>query len=284
MRQALTSEFRAAGAGIQVARALMPGGNFEAFIEEARERILSECDYAQEMAWQRHFREIYEGHAVLRVPEVFPDYSGERVLTSAWEEGVRLDEWLDGEPSQEQRNRIGEALYELYIGTLLRHGLFNADPHPGNYLFRSDGTLVVLDYGCVRSFAPERVRAFVALRDAVQDDDREAIRGALRAMGAKDPGEGGRFDTARSLLRAFFAPTLEDRVQAMTPFSQTGFGQLFADKRAIAELNLPGELLFLFRIKFGLHAVLARLGAEANWRQLERRFTAEAGRRRRKAS
>jgi hypothetical protein len=35
------------------------------------------------------------------------------------------------------------------------------------------------------------------------------------------------------------------------------------------ELGLPGDLLFLFRIKFGLYAVLARLGAEANWHRLE---------------
>jgi hypothetical protein len=42
------------------------------------------------------------------------------------------------------------------------------------------------------------------------------------------------------------------------------------------KLTIPGEFLFLFRIRFGLMSVLARLGAQANWPQLERRFAMEA--------
>jgi hypothetical protein len=36
---------------------------------------------------------------------------------------------------------------------------------------------------------------------------------------------------------------------------------------------LPGEFLFMIRIRFGVMSVLAQLGARANWHQLERRFT-----------
>jgi hypothetical protein len=41
------------------------------------------------------------------------------------------------------------------------------------------------------------------------------------------------------------------------------------NKRELLRLQLPGKLLFLFRIRFGLHSVLARLGAEVDWQQLE---------------
>jgi hypothetical protein len=34
-------------------------------------------------------------------------------------------------------------------------------------------------------------------------------------------------------------------------------------------LRLPGKLLFLFRIRFGLYAVLSRLGAVLDWNALE---------------
>ena len=46
-------------------------------------------------------------------------------------------------------------------------------------------------------------------------------------------------------------------------------GQVTRDKLAIARLRLPGRLMFLFRIRFGLYAVLARLGAACDWAALE---------------
>jgi hypothetical protein len=45
--------------------------------------------------------------------------------------------------------------------------------------------------------------------------------------------------------------------------------QMMASKRAMMRMQLPGELLFLFRIRFGLYAVLARLGAHLDWSALE---------------
>ena len=51
---------------------------------------------------------------------------------------------------------------------------------------------------------------------------------------------------------------------------------LLRDKKALMELSLPGKLLFLFRIRFGLYAVLARLGAVADWAALESGWAAAA--------
>ena len=47
-------------------------------------------------------------------------------------------------------------------------------------------------------------------------------------------------------------------------------------KRELMKLTLPGEFLFLLRIRFGLMSVLARLGARANWYRLERQYTEAA--------
>jgi predicted unusual protein kinase regulating ubiquinone biosynthesis (AarF/ABC1/UbiB family) len=279
MEKALATEFRAAGAGAQLAKLIAPAASVEAFIAEAKERVLEECDYEREALSQRRFGEIFARHKVLRVPRVFDELSSRRVLTTEWIDGLRYDAWLAKDPSQEERNRVGVSLYELYVGTLLKHGLFDADPHPGNYLFPKDGRLVVLDYGCVRRFTPDQVAAYVALREAVKRDDPLAMRDALRGLGAGEPAGAKAWETARTLLRAFFGPTLEDRIQRIPPTATTGAAQLLSDKRAIAQLSLPGACLFLFRIKFGLHAVLSRIGAEANWSRLEDGFTKPRARR-----
>jgi hypothetical protein len=42
--------------------------------------------------------------------------------------------------------------------------------------------------------------------------------------------------------------------------------------RQLARFALPGEFLFLLRIRFGLMSVLSRLGARANWYRLEKKY------------
>jgi hypothetical protein len=65
---------------------------------------------------------------------------------------------------------------------------------------------------------------------------------------------------------------LRDEVLVVPPGEAKGMREIFEDKRALMKLTLPGEFLFLFRIRFGLMSVLARLGARANWFRLEERF------------
>ena len=50
------------------------------------------------------------------------------------------------------------------------------------------------------------------------------------------------------------------------------FRSAFKTKMEMMKLRLPGEFLFLFRIRFGLMSILGRLGARANWHRLERGF------------
>jgi hypothetical protein len=52
--------------------------------------------------------------------------------------------------------------------------------------------------------------------------------------------------------------------------------QVLENKRNLLKLTLPGEFLFLFRIRFGLMSVLARLGARANWYRLEETYVEAA--------
>ena len=47
------------------------------------------------------------------------------------------------------------------------------------------------------------------------------------------------------------------------------------NKHRLMKIRMPGEFLFLFRIRFGLMSVLSKLGARANWFQLEKQYVDE---------
>ena len=89
-----------------------------------------------------------------------------------------------------QRTRqSGEALFEFYVGSLFRHGLYNWDPHPGNYVFQQDGRVAMLDYGSTREFDRAFVRKLTALTDAVHRDTRDALHEALMGLGMVREGD-----------------------------------------------------------------------------------------------
>jgi predicted unusual protein kinase regulating ubiquinone biosynthesis (AarF/ABC1/UbiB family) len=271
VEDAIRSDFKGAATGAAFARLLVPGAGATAreFVEEAQARFLEECDYRLEADRQRLFGRLFAGHPDVIVPRIHDEWCGKRVLTSAWEPGQGFDAFAAA-ATQAERDRAGLALFEVYVGTLYRHAVFHADPHPGNYCFREGGRVVVFDYGCVRQFEPSAVAAFVELAESVRHRDDERMRRALVGLGAEPPTNAKAFDHVRGLLESFFAPVLQPGAHRIDGRVAVDARRITRDKLAVARLRLPGKLLFLFRIRFGVYSVLARLGAVCDWGAIER--------------
>jgi predicted unusual protein kinase regulating ubiquinone biosynthesis (AarF/ABC1/UbiB family) len=276
IERAIEADFGPAAVGSRLASLFVPGAKVDSLIREARERFLEECDYLHEARSQQRFAELLAGHPVLRVPAVHARLCTRRVLTTTLMEGEGLDAFLARSPEQPVRDALGEALFEFYVGALFRHRLYNCDPHPGNYLFQREGSVVMLDYGCTRQFEPAFVARLGALTRAVHQDTREALHAAFLGLGMVREGQRYDFETARGLVRAFYGPMLRDEVQGIDLGEASSMRQVLESKRNLLKLTLPGEFLFLFRIRFGLMSVLARLGAHANWYRLEEAYVAAA--------
>jgi predicted unusual protein kinase regulating ubiquinone biosynthesis (AarF/ABC1/UbiB family) len=276
IEEAIRADFKTAAVGTFFANLAVAGANVEGFVAEAEARFLEECDYRLEARRQIRFGEIFAGHASITIPAVHLDVCGPRVLTSTWHDGAGLDAFLGTAAYAAERVRAARALYEFYVGTLYRHGLFNADPHPGNLLFAPDGHVTILDHGCVREFAPDVVVCLARLSRAVRADDARDIQAALLALGVTDPARD--FDVTRSILRGFYAPLLEPGRHRVEPDQAISMGQVAKLKKSLLRLRLPGKLMFLFRIRIGLYAVLARMGARLDWIELEEELADPAAR------
>ena len=107
----------------------------QAIMSELEERFLDECNYEKEAFYQKLYRERFEGHPWIVVPEVHEALTTRRVLVTTFYDGVTFYEWLEKEPSAEVRSRVTKLFYRFYLGGFYMDGLFNCDPHPGNYLF-----------------------------------------------------------------------------------------------------------------------------------------------------
>jgi predicted unusual protein kinase regulating ubiquinone biosynthesis (AarF/ABC1/UbiB family) len=143
---------------------------------EMSTRITEELDYRLEAANQTEFADIYRGHPFIHVPEVIGELCTDRVLTQELVQGKSWSEALTCE--QELRDSWGEAIYCFVYATNMRFCLFNADPHPGNYLFHDDGSVSFLDFGCVKRLEREQVDVMIAIGRACLRGD---VLGTWRA-------------------------------------------------------------------------------------------------------
>ncbi|MBN2714443.1 MAG: AarF/ABC1/UbiB kinase family protein, partial [Deltaproteobacteria bacterium] len=272
VKKAIEADFGPASAGTKLGSLFYPTGNVDGYVKEAKARFLEECDYIHEAHCQMEFASIYRGHPVLFVPRVFPDFCTRRILTTEWVNGMSFDAFLETNPTQEARNRLGEALFEFYLGSLFRHCMYNCDPHPGNYLFCEDGRIAMLDHGCTRQFEPSFVAALAHLTRAVHGDTKSQIHDALLRLNIVRVDGDYDYEVIRSFLRSFFGPMLTDAVTAVEFSNTIAIKEMFAKKQQLMKFALPGEFTFLFRIRFGAMSVLSRLGTEANWYRLEKKY------------
>ena len=157
--------------------------NVPAIMKEIEQRLLDECDYRKEATYQAAFRKRYQGHPAIIVPEVHQEYSSEKVLTTTFYRGLTFYQWLETSPSQDERNRVANVFYRFYMGSFYMDGLFNCDPHPGNYLFIDDGKIVFFDYGCVRPFPTERRELWIEMCRAIHEDNEERICAVAKKIG-----------------------------------------------------------------------------------------------------
>lgn len=239
-------------------------------VEELAARVLDECDYVREADDQARFGALLAGDPDLVVPAVRADRSTRRVLTTALCDGLDFDGFVAAAP-QAARDRAGAAIYRACFGSLFGHGVYNADPHPGNYRFTGDGRVTLLDFGCVKEFSPDFMARWKRLARAVLADDRAAFRQAWLDAGFVGRARGFDFDHQLEALRVLYRPML-----ATEPFRFThAYVAEVHDRLAFRNANklklaMPPDWLFVNRMQFGLFSVLAHLGAAVRYDRIFR--------------
>ena len=157
VREAIESDLDAAEVMYAMFSAMMLKGlDAKGLVDELRARMREELDYRLEARNIAEFEDRFQGHPWVRIPKLVPEFSTEHLLTTEWIDGLNFDEFRKNE-SYDTKQRAGEVVWRFAQNAIFRHGIFNGDPHPGNYKFHHDGSVSFLDYGLVKRWTPGRV-------------------------------------------------------------------------------------------------------------------------------
>lgn len=249
----------------------LPKASVDALFSEIQERLHEELDYLNEAENIRIFRRYHQDHNMVHVPQVYDDLSTRHILTLEYLLGDHADELHDKGYTQDEINRLGEHLFSMLTQHLFDFQKIHGDPHPGNFAFRKDGSIIMYDFGCIKILKPEIVRAYKQAIQASLSEDYDAVDDALKRLGARvegkvSPGE----DYYQVWRNIFFEPFLaEDRYK----FKEATLHIDAAKNTALlfkylSHFKPPVESLYIDRMISGHYWVVKSMGVEANFRPI----------------
>lgn len=256
------------------------GKELDVYMKEVEERLLEETDYELEVRRSLEFSSACANLQNVVFPNYYPELSSKRIITMDWLEGQHLREFLKTDPPQEQRNKLGQALWDFY--NFQQHELraVHADPHPGNFLITPDIKLGIIDFGCIKEMPDDFYRPFFSLilGDTLENkaETVKAFRELEMILPADSPEQ---IDFYYSVYKQMIGLFARPYISAEFDFGQSSFfddlytfGENFSKMPQFKQPRGVKHFIYINRTNFGLYNILHELKAKVKTDTYKPRF------------
>lgn len=249
------------------------GKGSDKYFKEVEDKLIEETNYLLEIRQSKEIAEKCAHIENLRFPAYYDDLSSERIITMDWMQGVHLSEFVMKQNSQEDLNRIGQALWDFYMYQIHSLRKVHADPHPGNFLVSDNKELIVLDFGCMKQIPEDFYTPYFELADLNKLNDKKFFMDKmyeLEILRADDSQEEIEFFSQmfHELLTVFTRPFQSDRFDFSDPaFFQeiTALGEKYSRDTELRKMNGnrgSKHFIYMNRTFFGLYNLMFDLKAK----------------------
>ncbi|HBX78641.1 MAG TPA: hypothetical protein DEG43_13430 [Acidimicrobiaceae bacterium] len=138
-----------------------------------RLQLGEELDLRNEARAIRHMQKLLGAVELplVTVPEVYPEFSGAKVLTMEFLDGVPVDDLAKIETYGFDPAPVVSQTVKGFLLTTIRWGFFHGDVHAGNLLLLRDGRIGVIDWGIVGRLDADTHQFFRRVVEAALGDE-----------------------------------------------------------------------------------------------------------------
>ncbi|MEZ4554564.1 MAG: ABC1 kinase family protein [Dehalococcoidia bacterium] len=227
--------------------------DFRPVVEEMERNAPEEVDFVHEGHAAEEIAGILAHREDVVVPRIYWERSGRRVLTMDFLDGTKITDVEALRAAGIDTAAVADSLIDLYNVMVLRHGVFHADPHPGNLLVLPPATpggparIGLIDFGLTKRLPEEFRQQVVVLTSAIVAQHRQQVTEAMEGMGFRTRVYDE--ETYYALGEAFLGDVLRS-------------GKAYADAALFAEVNVrlgrilranplvevPGDVILIARV------------------------------------
>lgn len=256
-------------------------GTSDEYFQEVEDKLTEETDYKLEISQSMTVIQDCEKIDSLLFPNYYPEYSSDKIITMDWMNGIHLSEFCSSNASQEQRNKVGQTLWNFYMYQIHQLKKFHADPHPGNFLVDKNDNLIAIDFGCMKEIPNDFYVPYfeVSTPDSLKDMDYFTKKlFELEILKTTDsPKELAFFtDMFHELLSVFTQPIQAEIFDFSQPEFQKQIAVLsekFASDKTLRKMNgNRGSKHFIYvnRTFFGLYSLMFDIKAKVKINDFEK--------------
>ena len=240
-------------------------------VDEFAAILREELDYTREARNTDRLREVLSRHKRVKVPLVYWQYTTKRVLTLEMLEGTKITEVGNKQGPGPDPTDLAKRLASLFVEQILVDGFFHADPHPGNILVTSDGTIQLVDCGQVGRMDPETKAGIVRMLIAFEQQDVRALADEILFLGIADEEVDVRRLTSDldRVLRAYYG----------MPARAINIGQLLKLVLGVSakhRVRLPANFAVLGKVLASIDGICRRLDPNVNFTEIARGYVGKA--------
>ena len=227
--------------------------DFRVVVDEMERNAPEEVDFVHEGHAAEEIAGILASRDDVVVPRIYWERSARRVLTMDYLDGIKITDVEALQAAGYDTAQVAQSLIDIYNVMVLRHGMFHADPHPGNLFVLPPmmpgrvARIGLIDFGLTKRL-PEAFRVqVVVLTSAIVAQHREDVQRAMEGMGFRTRYEDE--ETYYALGEAFLGDVLRS-------------GKAYADQQLFADVNLrlgrvlrsnplvqvPGDVILIARV------------------------------------
>ena len=161
----------------------VPVQGLDAYYHQIKALLSQELDFALEADNIERIAKNFAGDSRVAFPAPVRELSTRRVLTTTYVDGVKISDSTAIGSLGVDKPDLAKRLVRLYCQMIFVDGIYHADPHPGNVLVRSDGAIVLLDFGAVAELSPQMREGIPEFLEGVLRRDTDRLVKSLRKMG-----------------------------------------------------------------------------------------------------
>lgn len=216
--------------------------SLSALVDEFARTIRRELDLAREGRIIDRMASLFAGDPTVRYPAVYWPLTVPAVLTMEFLDGVKVGAVGNAEAPELDPRLVAQRGADVVLKQILIHGLFHADPHPGNIFVLPGNVIALVDFGIVGRINRRLRERLAEVILTVKQRDAERLAEIVV--------------TTATPLQTVDMPELVRDIEEMldvysdVPLGELSLGQLFGSITAAMSrhrLKLPADLLLLIK-------------------------------------
>ena len=150
-------------------------------VKEFSDTLRKELDFRLEAHNMKRFAAAFSGTPFLHVPQIYAEqYCTQRILIMEYIDGINISDIERLKKEGYDLKLLARRGADICIRSILEHGFFHADPHPGNLVILPDNQICFLDYGMMGSLSLRyRERMGRMLYYVINTDEKRTSRALL---------------------------------------------------------------------------------------------------------